>query len=108
MNNATAMAHLPGRPTVATAKAARHAWLVAASAVLGAIATFALQASAAPPLARSKGARRFAALGAWTLAGLFASAGAQAQGATPLAGATGIAAGDRHACALLSTGGIKC
>ena len=44
MNNANAMAHLPGRPT---AKAARRAWLVAASAVLGAIATFALQASAA-------------------------------------------------------------
>ena len=108
MNNANAMAHLPGRPTVATAKSARHAWLVAASAVLDAIATFSLQASAAPPLARSKGARRFAALGAWTLAGLLASAGAQAQGATPLAGATGIAAGDRHACALLSTGGIKC
>ena len=31
MNNANAMAHLPGRPTVATAKSARHAWLVAAS-----------------------------------------------------------------------------
>ena len=73
MNNANAMAHLPGRPTAATATTARRAWLVAASTVLGAIATFAMQASAAP-----------------------------------LAGATGIAAGDRHACALLSTGGIKC
>jgi len=64
-----------------------------------------LEAAAA---ATSKGARRFGALGAPALAGLLALAAAQAQGGTPLTGANGIAAGDRHACALLSTGGIKC
>jgi alpha-tubulin suppressor-like RCC1 family protein len=58
--------------------------------------------------APSKRAMRITALAALTLAFVLVARAAHAQGGTPLSGATGIAAGDRHACALLATGGVKC
>lgn len=67
-----------------------------------------MQTSGSSTMSSGQSARNASAAAALAILCAIATFAPQASAATPLGGATQVTAGDRHACALLSAGGVKC